>query len=134
MPPLSFYIYLFCFLYITIYSILFIHDNIIENNKKIMKNHFNIWCEENNIKQKIQNEFMKKKFHTMCDILYPDQEYHTMKFILKQSIDTTWYYQEKECLVLNDDEIKNAIIKTPRSMKKLDHLKHQWVIKNIIYN
>jgi hypothetical protein len=99
-----------------------------------MKNHFNIWCEENNIKQKIQNEFMKKKFHTMCDILYPDQEYHTMKFILKQSIDTTWYYQEKECLVLNDDEIKNAIIKTPRSMKKLDHLKHQWVIKNIIYN
>jgi hypothetical protein len=122
-------IYLFTSIFVTTYSILFIYDKIILNNEQIMKSHFNIWCEENNIKQKIHNELMKQSFHTMCDILYFDQEY--LRFEIKQSIDSSWDYQEKECLDLNDDEIINGIKKTPRSMKKLDYLKHKWVIKNI---
>ena len=129
---ISYFLYLFWFLFVTFYSIFFIYDNIISDNKKIMKNHFNIWCEENNIKQMKYYERARQSFHTMCDILYPDQEY--LKSILKESIDNSWNYQEKECLDLNDDEIYKALLKTPRSMKKLDHLKHHWVIKNYIYN
>lgn len=130
--PLLYFLYLLWFLFVTCYSILFIYDNIIFENKQVVKKHFNIWCEESNIKLKIQSELMKQSFHTLCDILYPDQEY--LKSILKESIDTSWDYQEKECLVLNDDEIYNAIIKTPRSMKKIDYIKHMWMIKNYIYN
>jgi hypothetical protein len=132
MPSLSYIILLFWFFIVTICSIIYINDKIIFDNKQIMKKHFNIWCEENNMKQMKYYERARQSFHTMCDILYPDQEY--LKSILKQSIDTSWDYQEKECLVLNDDEIYNSIIKTPRSMKKIDHLKHNWIIKNYIYN
>jgi hypothetical protein len=80
----------------------------------------------------IYYEREKHSFHTICDILYPDQEH--LKYEIKQIIDTNWDFKEKECLYLNDDEIKKILKNIPKSMKDLDYLRHQWIIKNYIYN
>jgi hypothetical protein len=122
--------YLLLILFVSIYTIQLINENTNLKNKKIIKDYSDIWCQEYNLKQMIYYEREKHLFHTICDILYQEH----LKYEIKQIIDTNWDFQEKECLYFNDDEIKKILKNIPKSIKDLDYIRHQWIIKNYIYN